>query len=287
MSFLSRAFNPQASARRKGHRLCSLVHMSSLPCACVCMGLSTHPGFRDDIRAECSSDAEAASVIVAASKSDDSPQRRNLQQGTVHSTTSREPLAGLRRLSSSGHSRTSSRGSSPVAAARSREGSTDSRASSAASPTPYHDSGRMASFTTKTMRSGGTPNRSRESSLSRSSGGTPTRSRESSMEPARPNSRTSSGSALSSALMQGGIGGGGSLGDVSLFKANWRTFELFKYLEDDTMNKCIEKMKVKTFNAGDQIIKRGTIGTTMFFIDLGTVRAEIRHKFPTSALYSA
>jgi CRP-like cAMP-binding protein len=42
------------------------------------------------------------------------------------------------------------------------------------------------------------------------------------------------------------------------------------------MNKCINKMKVKTFNAGDRIIKRGSIGTTMFFIDLGTARAEIR-----------
>ena len=236
-----------------------------------------------DICTECSSSPDAASVLVAA-KTDDSPQRK----GTAYGTTSREPLAGLRRLSSSGHSRTSSSGSSqvasPVAAARSRECSTDSRASGASSSTPYHDSGRMVSFTTKPMRSGGSPNRSRESSLSRSSGGTPTRSRESSLEPARPNSRTSSGSALGSALSQGGIWGGGSLGDVSLFKASWRTFELFKYLEDDTMNKCIEKMKVKTFNTGDQIIKRGTIGTTMFFIDLGTVRAEIRHKFPTSAL---
>jgi CRP-like cAMP-binding protein len=64
--------------------------------------------------------------------------------------------------------------------------------------------------------------------------------------------------------------------DDSLLKANWRSFELFKYLEDETMNKCINKMKVKTFNAGDRIIKRGSIGTTMFFIDLGTARAEIR-----------
>ena len=42
------------------------------------------------------------------------------------------------------------------------------------------------------------------------------------------------------------------------------------------MNMCINKMKLRTFNAGDKIIKKGSIGISMFFIDLGTARAEIR-----------
>ena len=35
-------------------------------------------------------------------------------------------------------------------------------------------------------------------------------------------------------------------------------------------------IQVRSYHKGDSIIKKGTIGTTMFFIDLGSVRAEIR-----------
>lgn len=66
------------------------------------------------------------------------------------------------------------------------------------------------------------------------------------------------------------------LDDNRLYKAKWRSFELFKQLDDDDMQQCIDVMKVRSYNLGDTIIKRGSIGTTMFFIDLGTARAEIR-----------
>ena len=64
--------------------------------------------------------------------------------------------------------------------------------------------------------------------------------------------------------------------DNRLYKAKWRSFELFKQLDEDDMQQCIDSMKVRSYSAGDTIIKRGSIGTTMFFIDLGTARAEIR-----------
>jgi signal-transduction protein with cAMP-binding, CBS, and nucleotidyltransferase domain len=67
-----------------------------------------------------------------------------------------------------------------------------------------------------------------------------------------------------------------TLDDNKLYKAKWRNFELFKELDEDDMQQCIDAMKVRSYNLGDTIIKRGTIGTTMFFIDLGTARAEIR-----------
>ena len=35
-------------------------------------------------------------------------------------------------------------------------------------------------------------------------------------------------------------------------------------------------VQARSYHKGDSIIKKGTIGTTMFFIDLGSVRAEIR-----------
>lgn len=67
-----------------------------------------------------------------------------------------------------------------------------------------------------------------------------------------------------------------SFDDNRLYKAKWRSFELFKQLDEDDMQQCIDSMKVRSYSLGDTIIKRGSIGTTMFFIDLGTARAEIR-----------
>lgn len=52
------------------------------------------------------------------------------------------------------------------------------------------------------------------------------------------------------------------------------------------MHKCINHMKVKTFQEGSQIIERGSIGTTMFFIDIGTVCAQIRGQTLSTVLSS-
>jgi CRP-like cAMP-binding protein len=63
---------------------------------------------------------------------------------------------------------------------------------------------------------------------------------------------------------------------ATLYKAKWSNFELFRGLSKQDMNSCIARMKVKTFKAGDVIIRKGTIGTTMYFIDLGTAMATVR-----------
>lgn len=66
-----------------------------------------------------------------------------------------------------------------------------------------------------------------------------------------------------------------------LYKAKWRSFDLFNKLDEEDMTLVVNKMKVRSFNKGDTIIKKGSIGTTMFFIDLGTCKAEIRGKTAT------
>jgi len=186
----------------------------------------------------------------------------------------RSPSGAQQTRSSGYHSRPSSSGTpiaprgrtsrdaSPAASrssgSRSREGSQDSRG------TP-NGRGRMASFATGTKRS--SFNSSRESSLEPCK--ERPRSRSNSVDRQPVERRTPNPKASGSAMAD-------CFADVTLLKASWRSFELFKYLEEETMNLCINKMKVRTFNAGDNIIKRGSIGTTMFFIDLGTVRAEIR-----------
>ena len=50
---------------------------------------------------------------------------------------------------------------------------------------------------------------------------------------------------------------------------------LFKGLSEANMNSITKRMKVKNFKDGDEIVKQGTIGTTMYFIDLGGARAVV------------
>jgi len=44
---------------------------------------------------------------------------------------------------------------------------------------------------------------------------------------------------------------------------------LFKGLSEPNMQAMIKRMKVKSFKDGEKIVEQGTIGTTMYFIDLG------------------
>jgi signal-transduction protein with cAMP-binding, CBS, and nucleotidyltransferase domain len=48
---------------------------------------------------------------------------------------------------------------------------------------------------------------------------------------------------------------------------------LFKGLSEPNMQAMIKRMKVKSFKDGEKIVEQGTIGTTMYFIDLGGARA--------------
>ena len=79
-------------------------------------------------------------------------------------------------------------------------------------------------------------------------------------QPSRPSSRT----------------GRSSSSGQSLSKATWRSFELFQELSQDDFTPCIKMMKVCTFKPGEKIITKGTIGTTMYFIDVGSARASIQ-----------
>lgn len=75
--------------------------------------------------------------------------------------------------------------------------------------------------------------------------------------------------------------------NVTLYKAKWRHFELFQKLDEADMHKCINHTKVKTFHEGTRIIERGSIGTIVFFIDVGTACAQIRGQALTTVLGSS
>ena len=79
-------------------------------------------------------------------------------------------------------------------------------------------------------------------------------------QPSRPSSRT----------------GRSSSSGQSLSKATWRSFELFQELSQDDFTQCIKMMKVCTFKPSEKIFTKGTIGTTMYFIDVGSARVSIQ-----------
>uniref|UniRef100_A0A7S4L0I2 Cyclic nucleotide-binding domain-containing protein n=1 Tax=Guillardia theta TaxID=55529 RepID=A0A7S4L0I2_GUITH len=64
-----------------------------------------------------------------------------------------------------------------------------------------------------------------------------------------------------------------SLMQPVLWKASWRQFTLFRSMSTYNVCACIEVMKVKSFQEGEKIIKKGTIGTTMYFLDSGKAAA--------------
>jgi hypothetical protein len=46
-------------------------------------------------------------------------------------------------------------------------------------------------------------------------------------------------------------------------KAACKSFQLFRGLSEDDTAKCLSKMKVHKFKAGDFIISKGSVGTSM------------------------
>merc|ERR1719163_1928475 len=68
---------------------------------------------------------------------------------------------------------------------------------------------------------------------------------------------------------------------VALHKAAWQQFDLFQSLDPADIAHCVARMKVQEFRAGDKIVRRGLAGSSIFFIDEGCVRAEVRgHALP-------
>ena len=85
-----------------------------------------------------------------------------------------------------------------------------------------------------------------------------------------------------------------------LFKSSWRQFGLFSCLDDETMQECVSCMKVgrccdcvdayfrvvkydvqrasqvQSFAKGATIIKTGSVGTKLYFLDMGTARVAIK-----------
>jgi len=60
-----------------------------------------------------------------------------------------------------------------------------------------------------------------------------------------------------------------------LAKATWSSFQLFQGLSKEQVARCIDTMKVKNYAVGQRIITKGTVGTKMYFIDVGAARASI------------
>ena len=58
--------------------------------------------------------------------------------------------------------------------------------------------------------------------------------------------------------------------------SNWKEIPLLNRLSPEKAHRLICTMKPMTFKTGDTVITRGTIGTTMFFIDTGTASAMVR-----------
>ena len=59
----------------------------------------------------------------------------------------------------------------------------------------------------------------------------------------------------------------------SLREARWEQFIFLRNLSEYHAEKCIGRMTRKIYNKGEYIIRKGTIGTTTFFLDVGHAQA--------------
>ena len=64
----------------------------------------------------------------------------------------------------------------------------------------------------------------------------------------------------------------------SLHKAVWEQFSFLHKLSEDHVEKCIERMTIKTFRKGEAIVRKGQIGTSLFFLDVGHAQAVLDGK---------
>eukprot|EP00960_Hanusia_phi_P063441 765489-Hanusia_phi.AAC.5 len=62
---------------------------------------------------------------------------------------------------------------------------------------------------------------------------------------------------------------------LEVHQIQWRDLELFQMLSEEDFNFCMSKMKKREYRKGDKIVEKGTVGTSMFFLDAGTVNANL------------
>jgi len=64
--------------------------------------------------------------------------------------------------------------------------------------------------------------------------------------------------------------------EVKLYKANWRQFAFFSRMSYKVLNIVVKKLREVKFSAGDIIVKQGSVGDSMYFIDTGVAYAMFR-----------
>jgi len=58
----------------------------------------------------------------------------------------------------------------------------------------------------------------------------------------------------------------------------WHEFELFRELHPRNMAALVDRMTIRTFEKDELIVRKGTIGTTMYFLDQGSAEARVDNK---------
>ncbi|EKX51554.1 hypothetical protein GUITHDRAFT_102817 [Guillardia theta CCMP2712] len=64
--------------------------------------------------------------------------------------------------------------------------------------------------------------------------------------------------------------------EVKLYKASWRQFAFFSRMSYKVLNIVVKKLREVKFQAGDIIVKQGSVGDSMYFIDTGVAYAMFR-----------
>jgi hypothetical protein len=52
---------------------------------------------------------------------------------------------------------------------------------------------------------------------------------------------------------------------VFLHTSEWASFDLFRALDEHELSRCIRRMRINEYKAGDRIIAKDTVGTTVRF----------------------
>ncbi|KAJ1474078.1 cyclic nucleotide-binding-like protein [Baffinella frigidus] len=70
-----------------------------------------------------------------------------------------------------------------------------------------------------------------------------------------------------------GVGPMGGANRNLLVKASWHQFVIFSRMPEEVIEEFLSRMRPRTFVSGQKIIHEGTVGTSLFLVDYGTVQA--------------